>query len=81
MHEVEGVGRLRPVEGRIVELEAEVWRDEGGLDGGDIGGDDFGGGELVGKITDGGYLTGSCEWRGISYIAQMPVPVPMSITF
>ena len=81
MHEVEGVGRLRPVEGRIVELEAEVWRNEGWLDGGDVGGDDFGGGELVGEIADGGYLTCSCEWKGIAYIAQMPVPVPISITF
>jgi hypothetical protein len=39
-------GRLR-----VVKLEPEVWQDEGGLDGGEIGVNDCGGGVSVRKVA------------------------------
>jgi len=62
----------------------EVWGDPAGLDGRDIRPDDLGVGEFIGEISI--LVSTTLIWHGdvkghvSSYIAQMPVPVPMSIT-
>lgn len=48
---VKVVGRVGPGELGVVDLEAEVGRDPGGLDGADVEADDRGRGVLVGKVT------------------------------
>jgi len=53
VHEVEAVGGVGPFQLRVVELEFQVWRDEEGLDGGEVGPDDCGGGIGVGEVAGG----------------------------
>lgn len=48
--EVEGILRIGPFRGGVVDFEAEVRGDEGGLDGREIGADDSGRRILVGEV-------------------------------
>lgn len=75
------VGRVGPGELGVVDLEAEVGRDPGGLDWADVEADDRGRGVLVGEVAGEGQ-GGSLDNRGggESYIAHIPVPVPTSRT-
>jgi hypothetical protein len=89
VHEIEAVRGIGPFELRVVELEFQVWRDEEGLDGGEVGADDCGGGIGIGEVAGGDEISMSKsrqsprgEMRGVhsAYIAQIPVPVPTSST-
>lgn len=47
---VEGLGRIRPLELRVFDVEHAVWRHPHGLDGADVGADDLGGRVGVGHV-------------------------------
>ncbi len=64
-------------------LQFDVWRDPNGLDGRDVGADDFGIGEFLGEITDTVLAACPFPWAinmreegvTVSYMAQMPASV------
>jgi hypothetical protein len=82
MDKVELIGGVCPGEGDIVDFKDAIWRNERGLDRGQVDPGDTGGGVLVRRIAAEDFQLATVALvqpsREKTYIAQIPVPVPTS---
>lgn len=80
VNQIEVVRRIDPILRRIINHELQVRGDEAWLDGRQIRTDDFGRGVFIREITNHSVGQNAASHPGCldTYMAQIPVPVPMS---